>query len=201
MRTRRGALLIAVLLMLSAGCGGNPAPAGESAPRPAGAPVPVAGVDFNAADVMFLQMMVNHHNQGLEIVRMSNGRNVRPDVATLAAAIAVTQSDEVASMQQWLGSWGKPPTADPADHAHAAHGGMPMTSEAQLAALRSADEPAFERTFLNVLVAHQHNAIEMAKSAAEQGINPDARDLADRIVRSRSAQIAQMLGYLSAAPS
>ena len=196
MRWCRNALLVAVLLVVPAGCGADPSPAAGESPRQSGA-LPVDGVDFNPVDVMFLQMMVAHHTQGLEIVRLAAEHTVGPEVRTLAAAIDVTEADEIASMQRWLGAWGRPPTTDPSGHVHAAHGGLPLTAEAQLSALRAADESTFERTFLNLLIAHQHNAVEMARNETDQGINRDARDLADRIVRSRSAQIAQMLGYVS----
>ena len=54
----------------------------------------------------------------------------------------------------------------------------------------------FEKAFLNLLIGHQHNAVAMAKLEKEGGVNPQAKHLAERIFESRTAQIAQMLGYL-----
>ena len=97
-------------------------------------------------------------------------------------------------MAGWLAGWSQPASADPA--AHAAHGGMPGTSEAEIAALRTAAEAEFERTFLNMMIAHQDDAVQLPGWRSAAGVNASARDLADRIDRSRTAQITQMLALL-----
>ena len=175
--TRRLAAALATAVLL-AGCG--------SADTTVRAPV------FNAADVMFLQMMVPHHLQGIEIVRLAPDRATDPEVRMLAAAIETTQLSEVDAMAGWLRDWGQPTDAD-AD-AHAAHGGMPSTSAAEIAALASAAD--FDRQFLNLLIAHQDDAIQMARAEAAHGQNPAAKALAGRIDASRSAQLQQMLALL-----
>jgi uncharacterized protein (DUF305 family) len=148
----------------------------------------------NAVDVMFAQMMVPHHRQGIEIVGPAANRAANAEVRILAAAIATTQAAEADTMAGWLRAWGKPATA--AANEHAAHGGMPGTSQAEMAALKRATGPDFDRTFLNMMIAHQDDAIQMARSEATSGVNPQATALAKRIDRSRSAQITQMLALL-----
>jgi uncharacterized protein (DUF305 family) len=179
-----------------AGCGVHP-----TTPQPAPAvstPATASAVaepndGFNAADVMFLQMMVLHHGQGIDIARLAAERPVRAEVKTLAAAIETTQATEMATMADWLREWGQPATADP--DAHAAHGGMPGTSPAEFAALRRADGAAFERTLLDLLIAHQDDAVQLARGELAAGHNHRVRDLARRIDLSRSAQVKQMLSY------
>ncbi|GAA2610271.1 DUF305 domain-containing protein [Actinomadura fulvescens] len=149
---------------------------------------------FNSADVMFLQMMVPHHGQGVRIARLAHDRAARPEVRTLAAAIETTQISEIKTMAGWLRSWRRPPTA-PAG-SHTAHGGMPVTSEAAIERLGETTGAPFERTFLNMLIAHQDDALQLARREAATGTNPQAKDLADRVARSRSAQITQMLTLL-----
>ncbi|WP_367137467.1 DUF305 domain-containing protein [Saccharothrix sp. HUAS TT1] len=186
---RRLAALVAGLLVL-AGCGA----------QPAATPPPVSTVvetnDFNDTDVMFLQMSVPHHRAALEIVRLAKDREVRAEVKTLAAAIEVTQLSEVDSMTKWLADWDKPESAGDNPQLHAGHGGDHSTSPEAIAELAATDSAGFEKAFLNLLIAHQHNAVAMAKLEKEGGVNPQARDLATRIFDSRTAQIAQMLGYL-----
>jgi uncharacterized protein (DUF305 family) len=58
--------------------------------------------------------------------------------------------------------------------------------------------PDFDARFLNLLTGHQHGAVELAKMESKDGFNPDARALADRIIKSRTAQIKQMGAYLEA---
>ncbi|NUT46040.1 MAG: DUF305 domain-containing protein, partial [Saccharothrix sp.] len=148
-------------------------------------------------DVMFLQMAVPHHRTGLEIVRLAGSREVRAEVRTLAAAIEVTQLSEVDAMTKWLAEWGRPETAGADPGLHAGHGGDHSTSPEAVAELAATGSGEFEKAFLNLLIGHQHNAVEMAKLEKEGGVNPQARDLAARIFDSRTAQIAQMLGYLA----
>ncbi|MEU4744012.1 DUF305 domain-containing protein [Actinosynnema sp. NPDC023658] len=187
---RRLAALVAGVLVL-AGCGSTTA---------ATPPPPVSTVvetdEFNETDVMFLQMAVPHHRAGLEIVRLAADRPVRAEVKTLAAAIEVTQLSEVDSMTKWLADWGQPESTDADPQLHAGHGGDHSTSPEAIAELAATGPAEFEKAFLNLLIGHQHNAVAMAKLEKEGGINPQTKDLAQRIFDSRTAQIAQMLGYL-----
>ncbi|MFI9010698.1 DUF305 domain-containing protein [Actinosynnema sp. NPDC053489] len=187
---RRLAALVAGVLVL-AGCGST-APAAE--------PPPVSTVvetdEFNETDVMFLQMAVPHHRAGLEIVRLAKDRPVREDVKELAAAIEVTQLSEVDSMTKWLAQWRQPESTGDNPQLHAGHGGDHSTSPEAIAELAATAPADFEKAFLNLLIGHQHNAVAMAKLEREGGVNPQTKDLAERIFNSRTAQIAQMLGYL-----
>jgi uncharacterized protein (DUF305 family) len=181
---KRIALVLAAFLL--AGCAAAPAH-----PAPGGTEQRV----FNDTDVMFSQMMVAHHSQALEMVRLARQKAVREDVRTLAAAIDVTEADELKTMQVWLETWNQPATADAA--AHAGHGGAHGTSTEDIKALGAATGSDFETRFLNMFIAHQHNAIEIARMETGTGVNPGARDLAKRIDESRSAEIQQMLRYLN----
>lgn len=176
-------LLVLISALLLAGCAAAPAQ-----------PAPAATRVFNDTDVMFSQMMVAHHAQALEMVRLARTKAVRDDVRTLAAAIDVTEADETKTMQVWLETWGQPPTA--AADAHTGHGGAHGTNADDIAALATYDGPQFEQRFLNMLVAHQHNAVEIARMETGSGVNPGALGLAKRITDSRTAEIQQMLRYL-----
>jgi uncharacterized protein (DUF305 family) len=179
-------LLLLVSALLLAGCAAAPAqPAQKDA---------TASAVYNDTDVMFAQMMVAHQVQALEMVRLARTKAVRADVRTLAAAIDVTEADETRTMQVWLQSWGRPPTA--AADSHAGHGGAHTTNADDIAALATYDGTQFEQRFLNMLVAHQHNAVEIARMETASGVNPGALDLAKRITDSRTAEIQQMLRYL-----
>nr|WP_244945626.1 DUF305 domain-containing protein [Couchioplanes caeruleus] len=151
----------------------------------------------NDTDVMYLQMMVAHHEQGLEMVRLAGKTAQRDDIKILAQAVDATQSDEVALMKSWLADWKKPATVDHAPSAHADHGGLPATSEKEIAALRKAKGEAFEKAFLNLFVAHQHNAVEMAQMERTDGENAEAKAFADRVRDSRTDQIKQMLTLMN----
>lgn len=171
---------------LLAGCAASP-------PPPPTAPQVSTGA-FNQNDVMFLQMMVPHLEQGLSIVRLARERASRVEVQTLAAAMESTQADEAATMSARLRDWRQPAKAPV--NSHADHGDMPAIAAKELAALRRTTGPDFDRRLLNVLIAHQDDAIQLARVETATGSDPGARALADRIDRSRSAQIRQMLAFL-----
>lgn len=192
-RLSRAALVLAVAALPAVGC----SPGGGDEPgraRAGSAPAEAPGRTYNATDVMFLQMLLPHHGQGLEIVRMAEGRATRAEVRTLAAAIEVTQADEIKAMAGWLTSWGQPLRAE--DDAHAAHGGMPGTTAEEIAVLEKTTGEDFERRFLNMLIAHQDDAVQIATMETSGGENPSAKALAERVARSRAAQIRQMLALL-----
>lgn len=167
--------------------------AGAGLPSPSPAPPmgTAAGVAFNPPDVMFLQMMVPHNTQGVRLVRLVRERPVRPEVKELAEAIGVTQERESASMSGLLTAWGQPATAK--DDEHAAHGGMPGVSEEEMAALIAAPPAEFERRFLDMLIAQQDDAAQMAKVEVATGLHSEVTEMAKRVDVSRTAQIAQML--------
>ncbi|MGH3862927.1 DUF305 domain-containing protein [Actinokineospora sp.] len=168
--------------------------AGCGAPASAPPPPPVSASSFNDTDVMYLQMSIAHHRQGIDLVRLAAGRPVRAQVADLAKAIELTQAEEVESMTGWLAEWGKPAHTDPDPGAHKAHGGLPLTAPDTIESLRTTTDGEFERRFVTVLTGHQHGAVEMARAELAGGVSHSARALADRVVRSRKGQIEQLLG-------
>lgn len=189
---------VALAAALLAGCGSaapEPAPVARAQTAP-----PVADAVYNDTDVVFLQMMVAHHGQTLEILKLARTRGTDPQVAQLAAAIEATQATELEVMKGWLTGWGEPLTGDAAHAAHASHaanGALPITAADEMASLRKASKAQFQTTFLNVLIGHQHTAIEMARQEAGGGANAQAKDLANRIDRSRTEQIKQLLGMVA----
>ena len=157
-----------------------------------------AGDKYNETDVMYLQMMVAHHEQGLEMVQIAKDGAKSEEVKTLAAAVEATQADEVKLMKTWLEGWQKPTTVDHAPNAHADHGGLPATGEQEMEALREAKGKSVDPTFLNLFVAHQTNAVEMAKMETDGGANEETKAFADRVRESRTGQIQQMLKLMQA---
>ncbi|TDB80056.1 DUF305 domain-containing protein [Actinomadura sp. KC216] len=183
------ALLAACAVLVFAQCGAaGGSPSGGSAPASRG------GDGFNSTDVMFLQMMLPHQEQGVKLVRLAKRHAVRPEVKTLAAAIETTQVAEAREMQRRLREWRRPLRAESSEHA--AHGGMPETTDAELAALEQAPPDRFEREFLNLLIGHQDDAVQMARLEIGGGEDGWTKRLAERVDRSRSAQIDQMLAIL-----
>jgi uncharacterized protein (DUF305 family) len=164
------------LLLIIIGCG---------AAEPAEAPV-------NADDVMFVQMMVRHHRQGIEIAKVGAQRAAMPEIKTLTAAIESTQQNEVEMMLRWLHSWDQPLAAPSTGHEH--HGGMPETDVKQIRALKTSK--SFDRDLLNLLIAHQDDAVQMAGMEVYNGANPAVKEWAKQVQASRKGQIDMMTEWL-----
>jgi uncharacterized protein (DUF305 family) len=184
--------LLAVVLLLVAGCGSaltTSADPVESAPP--------LDDSFNDTDVMFLQMLIPHHRHGVRLAELAAARARRPEVRDFAAAVELTQKDEVADMERWLTEWNQPTAADPDPGAHHGHGdGLHTPDPAVVTALAEAPPATFDDTFLRLLTGHQHGAVELARMELAKGRHPDTRNLADRVVRSRTAQVRQMAALL-----
>jgi uncharacterized protein (DUF305 family) len=184
--------LLTVFLFLLAGCGvgvTETTGASLSAPPPSG--------EYDDTDVMFLQMAVPQHEQGIEMAALGEKRATRKEIRDLAAAIHATQADELAQMKKWLARWNQPVAADLDPGAHTGHGGMHGTDPAVLQVLRDTPKgPDFDSRFLTLLTGHQHGAVELALMEQKDGFNADTRALAGRIVTSRTAEIQQMGSYL-----
>lgn len=202
-RRHVAALVVAVAPFLLGACG----TAVDKAPAPAATAVQTqnvknvseitAGSTFNDSDVMFLQMLIDNLEQGQQMAATAATRSGRAEVADLAKAVQVTQADEIKLMKSWLTEWGKPTTLDERVSLHADHGGMPSTGEEEIASLKTVDKKQFETAFLNLFLAHQHNAVEFAQMELDKGGNELAKSFAERVKQSRTDQVQQMLKLLA----
>lgn len=145
-------------------------------------------------DVMFLQMMLPHHQQGVEMVALAKDRTQNEELRMLAAAIEQTQATEADTMKGWLTSWGEPLTAPP--DSHAGHGGMRESDPKEVERLSALSGAEFDQRLLNVMIAHQDDAVQMARWESGSGANREVKDLAERIDKSRTAQIGMMKTFL-----
>lgn len=112
------------------------------------------------ADVKFMQGMIGHHAQAVEMVALLMANSQNPDMKRLGLRIQVSQDDEMNMMRTWLKERGQ---EIPGPHAHHMPGGMMpgmLTSE-EMAALAAAKGPEFDRLFLIGMIKHHGGAITM----------------------------------------
>ena len=184
-----------------AACSGDDA----TVPGPGGGPRTTMSTEQgageqNAADVMFVTMMIPHHEQAIEmseVVLAADGVDER--VADLARRIAAAQGPEIDLMRGWLEEWGSPMGASGGMDDMGGMGGMDhggsmagMVSEADMQALRDAEGPEASRLFLEHMVEHHEGAIEMAQDELDDGRSPQALELARSIIETQQAEIAEM---------
>ena len=120
--------------------------------------------EASESDVAFVRDMVPHHQQALAMTALAERNGAGRDVRLLAERMGVSQTDEVAQLQQWLEDQGPLPPDD-----HVRHGGdhdalMPgMLTDAQMSALAAARGPEFDRLFLTSMIAHHQGALAMVE--------------------------------------
>jgi uncharacterized protein (DUF305 family) len=190
-----------VLSLALAGCGdATTAPAG---PAPASSAAAQANAQFNEADVAFAQMMIPHHREAVEMAELAADRAQNPEVKALAEQIRTAQEPEITQLTGFLTAWGaEVPTADSmAGMNHSNTSNMPampgsMTPE-QMEQLRTATGAGFDPMFLAMMIEHHRDAITEAQREVEQGSNPDAKQLAERIVADQTAEISRMQQVLA----
>jgi len=156
---------------------------------------------FNDADVQFATDMIPHHAQALEMVNLTIGRDLTPEVQELADQIMAAQTPEVEQMTAWLREWDQPVPETSLDHSGDGMGdmdmGMPgMVSMEDMAALEEAPEAEFEPTFLTLMIGHHEGAIEMAEAELADGQNAEAKQLAEEIIDAQQREIEQMTELL-----
>jgi len=146
-------------------------------------------VDFNDADVSFAMEMIMHHQQAIEMSDVLLAKDdVAPEVISLAERIKASQQPEIDTMNGWLASWGRETMGSMGSMD--SMGGM--MSEEAMTAIEDASGPAASSLFLEQMIVHHEGAIEMAQAQLTDGQNPDAVELAQKIINDRTAEIAEM---------
>lgn len=160
---------------------------------------------YNAADVMFAQMMIPHHQQAVDmsdIILAMEG--VHPDVADLATRIKGAQGPEIGMMTGWLEAWGEPVEVDGGMEGHhmgPIDGMGGMLSEDEMAELEAARGEEAARIFLESMTAHHQGAVDMAREEIRNGENAEAVALAEAIAATQDAEILEMAKMLEELPA
>ncbi|MDO9496166.1 MAG: DUF305 domain-containing protein [Nocardioides sp.] len=151
---------------------------------------------FNDADVTFAQQMIPHHEQAIAIAQLGQGRANSEEVLSLAENIEAAQGPEIETLQGWLETWGEDVPSGAMDHGDMGHdssGAMPgMMDAEEMSDLMAASGAGWDQMFLEMMIEHHEGAIEMAQVEVEQGDNPAAVALAEKIISDQQAEITQM---------
>lgn len=186
---RRLTLFVLLVPFVPAGAQGSPARAPKASDRAAIAKARAdsALIPYTAADVAFMQGMIHHHAQAVEMCRMAPGHGASEAVRTLCGRIINAQTDEMTVMRQWLRVRNQAipalgPTLPAAmrgamhhDMPGMSHGASPdsammpgMLTGAQMTALDQARGAEWDRLFLSGMIQHHNGAIAMVKELLSQ---------------------------------
>jgi len=187
---------------------GAPGHAGKVlSPSSATAPSPVP----SAADISFMQGMIMHHSQAVEMTDLLRTRSRSKAVQALGKRISISQTDEILYMKKWLQDRHQPEMA-PMDHDmskmdHSKMSSMDMgpmmmpgmLTPQQMKALAKASGAAFDHLFLTGMIQHHTGALVMVKDLFDTpGAGQDAVlfDFATDVDNTQRAEINIMQGML-----
>jgi uncharacterized protein (DUF305 family) len=160
-----------------------------------------AALPHTAADARFMQGMIGHHAQALEMSALVYTNSQSDDMKLLAKRIEVSQLDEIQMMKDWLNARGE---QLPDEHAHHAgdHALMPgMLTAAEMKALGSAKGAEFDRLFLIGMIKHHQGALTMVRELfATPGAGQDAEifAFASDVDADQNMEIDRMAAMLAA---
>lgn len=195
-RTTLTAATALVAALTLAGCTATQQNETENAP--AASASPTAEAVFNDADVTFAQMMIPHHEQAIEMSdSLLEKDGVDEQVRELAQQIKDAQQPEIDQMKDWLDQWGADESMGEMGH-DMGDMGDGMMSEEDMGRLDDATGAEASSLFLEQMIMHHEGAIEMAEVEVENGENPDAVALAERIIEDQTNEIAEMQDLLAA---
>ncbi|MFN7928163.1 MAG: DUF305 domain-containing protein [Blastocatellia bacterium] len=130
------------------------------------------------ADVQFMQGMIMHHAQAVEMTALMETHTENKELRLLGARISHSQADEIRFMKRWLAARGQPVEAAMSGMHHHGHDAMlmpGMLTEEQMAALRKASGADFDRLFLQGMIQHHGGALTMVKELFDNaGAGQDA---------------------------
>ncbi|MDX6613974.1 MAG: hypothetical protein QOD75_3160 [Blastocatellia bacterium] len=165
-------------------------------------------------DARFMQDMIMHHAQAVEMTALIESHTVNKNLASLGARISNSQSSEIRFMKRWLEARGEStspvmpemPGMNMAGHSmHSSHSMlMPgMLTEKQMAALRRAKGEEFDRLFLTGMIQHHSGALTMVKDlfdTAGAGQDAELFNFATDVDSGQRAEIRIMKTMLGEKP-
>ena len=157
------------------------------------------------ADIQFMQGMIMHHAQAVEMTALIPSHTDNAAIQTLGARISRSQTDEINFMQRWLQARGEtisksmPGMPDMDPQGKPMHAMPGMLTEEQMTALRAANGAEFNRLFLTGMIQHHEGALVMVKQLFDTpgaGQDADLFDFATDADNTQRAEIKIMQSML-----
>jgi len=168
------------------------------------------------ADIDFMQGMIHHHAQAVEMTALMPSRTHNKRLLAFGKKISISQTDEIQFMQKWLQDRG---LAVPMDMSHMGNmkgmdhmqhmdmGSMPsmpgMLTAEQMKALAKASGPTFDRLFLTGMIQHHTGALTMVQELFDTpaaGQDAQLYDFSTDVDNTQTAEIKIMQSMLKEKP-
>jgi uncharacterized protein (DUF305 family) len=159
-------------------------------------------------DVEFMQGMIMHHLQAVEMTELIESRTENNEIRRLGERIRQSQTDEINFMKRWLIVRNQPlmpdmevGATDLSKHKHTML--MPgMLTPRQMEELRNAKGKEFDRLFLQRMIMHHEGALEMVRDlfASDGGQDAEIFNFATDVDNGQQAEIKRMKTILEKIP-
>ena len=159
------------------------------------------------ADVRFMQHMIMHHSQAVEMGALVEGRTTNTRVQLMAERIALTQEAEVEMMRTWLRRRGEATEMEMHHGHHMNHHPDPdiplmpgMLSPRQMDELAAASGDEFDYLYLTGMIHHHQGAINMVDEllgVPGAGEDPELSEFLSAVVADQSTEILRMRNMLA----
>jgi uncharacterized protein (DUF305 family) len=157
--------------------------------------VDLSRVQHTEADVRFMQGMIHHHAQALDMTALLSTRTASDDMRKLALRIELSQADEIKMMQQWLEIRGQEVTSEHAHHMPGAPLMPGMLTVEEMERLAASKGKEFDRLFLEFMIKHHAGALAMVDDLfATPGAGQESEifSFASDVVADQKAEIDRM---------
>lgn len=157
--------------------------------------------NFTEADVKFMQGMIHHHSQALQMVAMIGTHTKSPQLVAMGQKIQLSQGGEIQMMREWLTARNQTtpmmmPDGTVMDHGEAPMPGM-LTPE-QMKALDAARAAKFDELFLTGMIQHHKGALKMVADVRESGGGKETNigQFLNEVDNDQRMEIVRMYGLL-----
>ena len=155
--------------------------------------IKLSSTRYSPADVMFMQMMIVHHQQALDMAKLVPTRTNNPAIVKTADRIGASQKDEMTFMSTWLKDRGEPVAMAGMGHDH--HHMKGMATPAEMTALAAARGTEFDRQFLRLMTAHHQGALDMVDDLHDtpgSAYEPVFYEFTSEVLSDQKAEMGRM---------
>jgi uncharacterized protein (DUF305 family) len=140
--------------------------------------------DFNSNDVMFMNMMIVHHDQAIEMAELSENRTENENILEISNNISKAQTRENEQMNKWMQELGY----NPGNH----HRMAGMASEQEMQRLRNSNGREYNNLFAELMIEHHEGGIAMAQNVYNSGENTELREMQGQMIEAQQNEIGKM---------
>lgn len=141
-------------------------------------------------ETKFMQEMIVHHQLAIDMAKLVPTNTKRPELLKLSQDIITAQTKEISDMTGWLATWYN---TKPLSDSMSVPGMMDMMG--QMDKLKAAKDAQFDEMFLQMMITHHQQAVNMANLLPAKTQRPELLKLGQDIVKAQTAEIEQMKGW------